>query len=66
MKKILISTYFGNIAVRVYDTELKKNVGKIEVWDIVNYLEERLAKGKLKEVEKGKGKGNALSIYKIK
>jgi hypothetical protein len=62
--KITFSQYYGVISVRLYDEEKKVNVAKIELGDLIGYLQKKIDKGQYK-MEK-KGKGNCLSVLKLK
>ena len=60
MKTLNISQYYGAISVRLFDTELQKNVAKIETPDLMEYLNKKIENGQYKVAEKGKG--NTLAV----
>ena len=59
MHKVHITQYAGSISLRVYDTELNKNIGKIDLLHVLDFLENNIKKV-------SEGKGNTLPIYEIK
>lgn len=62
---ITFLTYLGVISIRVWDKVAKKNVGKIELEHLKEYLTKKAnKKSGMKLVEKGKG--NTLSVYELK
>lgn len=60
MREIRLNQYYGRIDVRVYDTELKKNVAKIETENLEEFLTKKFANNKLE-----KTKGNTLPVIKL-
>lgn len=60
MRKVFISQYYGVISCRVYDEELKKNIAKIDISNLEEFLTKKVANKKIT-----KQKGNALFTIKI-
>lgn len=62
--EVVLSQYYGNIYVRLYDTKLKKNVAKLEPSALIDYLNAKIKGGKFEIVSEGKG--NTLTVIKFK
>lgn len=63
-KQVHISQYWGRIDVRLYDTKLRKNVAKIEIDHLLDFLNKKISKKQYKTISKGKG--NALTVIELK
>lgn len=61
MKEVRFTQYMGVISARVYDTELKKNTGKIDILELERYLTKQLDKAEVIKAERK----NHLDIYKF-
>jgi hypothetical protein len=60
-KKVSFSVYNNIINVRIYDTEQKKNIGKIDLLEIEEYLTKKIRTAEIKKAERK----NWLDTYKF-
>lgn len=65
-KSIAFTTYYGVISVRVKTDDGKKSLAKIELDDLVKYIDTKMKQGKFVVVEDGKNVGNTLPVIKLK
>lgn len=65
-KMVVFTTYYGVISVRVKTDDGKKSLAKIEIDDLVQYLDTKIKQGKFVVVEDGTNTGNTLPVIKLK
>lgn len=61
--KIVFSQYYGAISVKLYDEKLKKNVAKIELHDLENYIQNKIDNKKFQIIQPAKG--NSLAVASL-
>ena len=58
--KVVFNQYYGVISVRLYNEDTKKNVAKIELHDLENYVQKKIDSKKFQIIQPAKG--NSLAV----